>query len=139
MNFTASPELIQSCQQFGEVYLSQPSPGKCHATGNDLEVAVAGERATAVLHIADQKEKTCTTCTPVNVLRCELVSEDTDEIENCTVKQTDIGQYEISYQPTSRGRHQLHIKVNDEHIKSCLLYTSPSPRDATLSRMPSSA
>ena len=26
-----------------------------------------------------------------------------------------------------------------EHVKSCLLYTSPSPRDATLSRMPSSA
>ena len=38
--------------------------------------------------------------------------------------------------------------INDIHIKSqlgryrmrgCLLYTSPSPRDATLSRMPSSA
>ena len=26
-----------------------------------------------------------------------------------------------------------------EHVVSCLLYTSPSPRDATLSRMPSSA
>ena len=26
-----------------------------------------------------------------------------------------------------------------EHYESCLLYTSPSPRDATLSRMPSSA
>ena len=26
-----------------------------------------------------------------------------------------------------------------EHRDSCLLYTSPSPRDATLSRMPSSA
>ena len=25
------------------------------------------------------------------------------------------------------------------HIPNCLLYTSPSPRDATLSRMPSSA
>ena len=25
------------------------------------------------------------------------------------------------------------------HVPSCLLYTSPSPRDATLSRMPSSA
>ena len=25
------------------------------------------------------------------------------------------------------------------HLLSCLLYTSPSPRDATLSRMPSSA
>ena len=26
-----------------------------------------------------------------------------------------------------------------EHFRDCLLYTSPSPRDATLSRMPSSA
>ena len=26
-----------------------------------------------------------------------------------------------------------------EQLKDCLLYTSPSPRDATLSRMPSSA
>ena len=30
------------------------------------------------------------------------------------------------------------IKVFADHI-DCLLYTSPSPRDATLSRMPSSA
>ena len=28
---------------------------------------------------------------------------------------------------------------NMDEVKSCLLYTSPSPRDATLSRMPSSA
>ena len=34
----------------------------------------------------------------------------------------------------TRGYHQDRDQVN-----SCLLYTSPSPRDATLSRMPSSA
>ena len=28
---------------------------------------------------------------------------------------------------------------SQDEFKSCLLYTSPSPRDATLSRMPSSA
>ena len=28
---------------------------------------------------------------------------------------------------------------NENKVKVCLLYTSPSPRDATLSRMPSSA
>ena len=28
---------------------------------------------------------------------------------------------------------------NSKEIRFCLLYTSPSPRDATLSRMPSSA
>ena len=34
------------------------------------------------------------------------------------------------------------VAINDfliEKISACLLYTSPSPRDATLSRMPSSA
>ena len=33
----------------------------------------------------------------------------------------------------------LLIKRKEEPVKDCLLYTSPSPRDATLSRMPSSA
>ena len=33
----------------------------------------------------------------------------------------------------------LKLKVTDEQVSHCLLYTSPSPRDATLSRMPSSA
>ena len=31
------------------------------------------------------------------------------------------------------------LKTGDSDGYSCLLYTSPSPRDATLSRMPSSA
>ena len=30
-------------------------------------------------------------------------------------------------------------EYKEHNLKSCLLYTSPSPRDATLSRMPSSA
>ena len=41
-----------------------------------------------------------------------------------------------------RRRHRLELNqrsVDDAETESCLLYTSPSPRDATLSRMPSSA
>ena len=34
---------------------------------------------------------------------------------------------------------ELKISKIDIYSDSCLLYTSPSPRDATLSRMPSSA
>ena len=37
------------------------------------------------------------------------------------------------------ARDQLNITVAQRQRKDCLLYTSPSPRDATLSRMPSSA
>ena len=33
----------------------------------------------------------------------------------------------------------MELRPGEEGLKSCLLYTSPSPRDATLSRMPSSA
>ena len=34
---------------------------------------------------------------------------------------------------------QVFSKLQKTQLKICLLYTSPSPRDATLSRMPSSA
>ena len=34
---------------------------------------------------------------------------------------------------------QYFINKAEKNAESCLLYTSPSPRDATLSRMPSSA
>ena len=40
-----------------------------------------------------------------------------------------------SYRSPRYGRHA----VGDQSIYSCLLYTSPSPRDRTRSRMPSSA
>ena len=38
---------------------------------------------------------------------------------------------------TEQQKEKLSNKVDE--IKSCLLYTSPSPRDRTRSRMPSSA
>ena len=31
------------------------------------------------------------------------------------------------------------VKLENDHVITCLLYTSPSPRDAHESRMPSSA
>ena len=37
------------------------------------------------------------------------------------------------------NKRQIVNKVPNEMAKGCLLYTSPSPRDGLLSRMPSSA
>ena len=39
----------------------------------------------------------------------------------------------------SEGEKTLSIVTGDAKFKICLLYTSPSPRDGLLSRMPSSA
>ena len=44
-------------------------------------------------------------------------------------------QYEIEGLGGQRG----YTSFGKEHAKGCLLYTSPSPRDRTRSRMPSSA
>ena len=116
VKFVASSELEAACKKFGEVYLQEASPEKCYATGKGLEVAIEpGERATAVLHVVNDKGRACSV--PVETVTCELESESTSKKTKCIVKNTKASQYEISYQPTSRGRHQLHIKVEGEHIK----------------------
>ena len=40
---------------------------------------------------------------------------------------------------TIDGSTPLHVAAEGGHLGVCLLYTSPSPRDRTRSRMPSSA
>ena len=117
VNFTSSlPTQVNQLQQFGKVFLQQTSPDKCFATGKGLETAELGERATALLNVVDDKEKACPVA--LESLTCELVSETTGEKKDCSVKKTGDSRYEISYQPASRGRHQLHIKVEEgDHIK----------------------
>ena len=44
-------------------------------------------------------------------------------------------EYEINFLPKMR----LEVVVDDGQLEACLLYTSPSPRDLSTSRMPSSA
>ena len=57
------------------------------------------------------------------------MSQSTGEVMACTVKvkETSTGKYEISYQATSQGRYQLHIKVEGVHIKG-------SPFNVTVKR-----
>ena len=115
IEFIPSPKLAQACQQFGDVRVNPVSPEKCYATGKGIKVAELGERITILLHTVDTKEKACTK--PVETVLSKLVSVADDTKNECSIKAIETSQYEISYQPTSRGRHQLHIKVEGEHIK----------------------
>ena len=112
MRFLPSPELEQNCKQFGT---SNASPEKSYATGKGLEVAVRGEKATAIVHVCDEEGRVCSE--PVESLTCELMSDTNCDIIKGSVKKRKDGQFEVSYQASSRGRHQLHIKVEGEHIK----------------------
>ena len=90
-------------------------PSKCQVRGKGVEVAAVGEEATALLQAIDYEEKTC--AVPIKSLACELTSEMTGTRASCSVERRGQSQYQISYQPTIKGRHQLHIKVEGQHIR----------------------
>ena len=51
-------------------------------------------------------------------MTCELVSEMNAKSIEGDIRQVNDNQYEISYQATTAGRHQLHIKFDGKHIKA---------------------
>ena len=55
-----------------------------------------------------------------------------EDLDEFVINQVNKSKINIGFLPTASNDNQ-------EKIDLCLLYTSPSPRDATLSRMPSSA
>ena len=114
--FSALADLTAACKNYGEIFSQgSPDPSKCHATGKGLEVAVIEEKSTAILHAVSYEGKPCEE--PIKSLECELVSEITGTRTNCSVERGGQSQYEISYQPIIKGRHQLHIKVDGQHIR----------------------
>ena len=116
MVFSALADLTAACKNYGQIFPScSPDPSKCHATGKGLEVAVVEVKSTAILHAVSYEDKSFDK--PIKILECEFVSEITGTKMNCSVKRRGQSQYEISYQPTIKGRHQLHIKVEGQHIR----------------------
>ena len=100
----------------GQVYIpGLPDPSECYVTGEGLKNALVGDRCTVVLQTISFEGKPCEE--PIGVLSCELVSEATGARISCTVERSEESQYEISYQPTIKGRHLIHIKAEGQHVR----------------------
>ena len=66
-----------------------------------------------------------------------IVAESSKFLESARLKIM-VGEYQDAWDTAERGL--VMMQARPDHLNTyCLLYTSPSPRDATLSRMPSSA
>ena len=127
IKFSAPADMTAVCQNYGRVFpAGSPDPSKCHIAGKGTDVAVVGEKSTAILQAISFEGKPCEE--PIKSLECELVSEITGTRASCSVERKGQSQYEISYQPTIKGRHQLHIKVQGQHIRgSPLSLAAKSP------------
>ena len=114
--FSALEDVATACRNYGQVSApGLPDPSKCHATGKGIEAAVVGETSTAVLQAVNFKGQPCEE--PIQSSECELVSELSGTRTQGIVERKGQSQYEISYQPIIKGRHQLHVKVEGQHIR----------------------
>ena len=115
LKFEVSAHVIVMIQNYGQICVpGSPDPLQCHATGKGVEVAVIGEKSTAIVQANDFKGKPCEKQVS---LQCELISELTDAVVRGNIRRRGKSWYEINYQPTIKGRHQLHIKIKDQHIR----------------------
>ena len=104
-----------ACQKYGQIISrGQPNPSKSYAVGMGIETAIVGEISTVIFQGIDFKDELCNK--PVQLLQCEFVAEINGNKSEVTVEERHHGQYKIIYQPATKGRHQLHIKVNGQHI-----------------------
>ena len=94
--FSASADMTSVCQDL-----------QLFSCSVSAEVAV-GKKAVAVLHYSDCAVKS---------FECELVSDIVGTRAKCSIEKTGPSQYKISYQPTIKGRHQLHIKAKGQRIR----------------------
>ena len=114
--FSTLADMTALCKNYGQVYSSSlPDPSKCRITGKGAGQALIEERSKAILKVLNFEGKPCEE--PFKVLECELVCERTGTRARCRVKRKGQSQYEISYKPTIKGRHQLHIKAEGQHIR----------------------
>ena len=74
----------------------------------------------------------------IGIISISYFYEEVDLKRNTTNDTTILDKTFLRTSPELKGISG-YINTSSEQISHCLLYTSPSPRDATLSRMPSSA
>ena len=116
MMFSAPGDATTVLQQYGDVSsMRMVDPAKCHAMGRGLETATVGGKSTATLQAVSGNG--CPCLEPIESLECELESMLTGARVRGEVKERGRGQYEISYQPVTKGRNLLQVRVCGLNIR----------------------
>ena len=97
-SFIPSAQLVKDCKEFGDLYQID-SP----------QISKVGMKSTSKVQFFFS--------TNPPILEARLVSRLTDQTSKCVVTKRGKGEYEISYQPTVGGAHQLHVRVGGEEVR----------------------
>ena len=97
-SFIPSAQLVKDCQKFGDLYqIDLP------------RISKVGMKSTSKVQFFFSANPP--------ILEARLVSRLTDQTTKCVVTERGKGEYEISYQPTVGGAHQLHVRVGGEEVR----------------------
>jgi len=125
-----SLNLLQTCKEFAGVVSQSVCPEKCYATGDGLKTATVGKQATVTLHARDKDDRECTV--PIQNLTAELVCSKDGTTAECQVKDEDRSKYVIKYKPTTRGNHELHIRIKGKSTNGSPFTVTVRPSLQTL-------
>jgi DNA-binding beta-propeller fold protein YncE len=115
MVFLGTADTCAVIQGFGHVFTPlSPDPSRCHIPGEISETVVLGGASMVCMQALNYRDEACDEV--VESLDCCLISGVTSDRVNCKVERKGESQYQITYQPTVKGRHQLHVKIGDQHI-----------------------
>ena len=139
-DFLAIQSDIETLEELSDKQLLQLNPEKCKSMILSKKRQVTAESVT--LYLGGTSLDPVETFKYLSVLLSNNLSWSNHISGVCSRAKQILGLlYRQFYNSSSATLKQLYLSLVRPHLEyaSCLLYTSPSPRDATLSRMPSSA
>ena len=120
-------QVSQANGEYGKVTTKDSiSAENSYTTGDGSKYATTGKQATVEVHAMTRRKNKCDK--KLNIT-AELVHTKSRATIECEVKQEN-GQHKITYQPARRGKHNLHIRINEKHIHGSPypIATTPSPQ-----------
>ena len=117
IKFLVDPKvLVTEVDQFGKVE-STVDPSSSVIIGSQISRAIVGKKHTIILETKDREGGRC--CEGEEKVKVTLIDKDkSDHSINGTVLDKGTGQYELSFTPPSPGTYEVHVTIDNEHIKN---------------------
>ena len=122
ITFTSNHTLVDKYEGIGE--LKSKTFGKSVLVKNACYV---DKKSTITLNLQTQDGSSLSV--PLSLISCELSSADDSQLISCDINETQLGNYDISFTPRTRGKHQLTIQLGGVNIPGSpfTLHIIPSP------------
>ena len=123
ITFTSNHTLVDTYMYEGIGQLKSKTFGKSILVKNACYV---GKKSTITLNLQTQDGSPFSV--PPSLISCELSSADDTQLISCDINETESGNYDISFTPCTKGKHQLTIRLGGVNIPGSPFTISPEMR-----------